>query len=106
MKINEFIINFEQNIQMLLSLSNLFEHRTIFEIEKIKNGIIDVLSTENIDSKVKSKEVFDRLDELNNLIESTFNGIKNKVKEYESVSNQKIERTKNFFYNNLRKFLK
>jgi len=106
LKINEFIISFEQNIQMLLSLSNLFEQRTIFEIEKIKNRIIDVLSTENIDSKVKSKEVFDRLDELNSLIESTFNGIKNKVKEYESVSNLKIERTKNFFYNNLRKFLK
>ena len=91
---------------MLLSLSNLFEQRTVFEIEKIKNGIIDVLSTDNIDPGVKSKEVFERLNELNKLIESTFSGIKNKVKEYESISNQKIERTKNFFYNNLKKFLK
>jgi hypothetical protein len=106
MKINKFIIDFEKNIQVLLSLSNLFEQKTMFEIEILQSSIIEILNTENIKVQVKAKIVSDKMNEMNKLIEDNFSKIKNKLNEYENLSDQKIQRTKSYFYNSLKKFLK
>ncbi len=106
LKINQYMIDFEKNIQVLLSLSNLIEQKTIFEVQKMQNSILEILNTENIKADIKSKLVNDKIELLNKLIDESYAKIKNKISEYEKLSNQKIQRTKSYFYNNLKKFLK
>lgn len=106
MKINQFVISFEQNMQVLLSMTNLFEQKTIFEIEKQKNNIIDLLSSESIDVNTKLTMISKKLEELTSLVRNTFLSMKTKIKDYEDISNKKIGRSRNAFLLNLKKFLK
>ena len=104
-ELNEFMINFEQNMQTLLSLTNLFEQKTVYEIEKEKNSIIELLNSENVDSKSKLSLANNKLTYLRNIISEAFDKIKNKVDSYENLSNQKIQRAKNSFLIKHSKFL-
>jgi hypothetical protein len=106
MKINEFVVGFEQNMQVLLSLANLFEQKTIFEIEKKRNSILELISSETIDVNIKLKIVTQKLDELTNVISQTMESIKNKIKGYEDLSIKKIARARNSFLIKIKKFLK
>jgi len=105
MRINEFVVGFEQNMQVLMSLANLFEQKTIFEIEKQRNSIMQILNSETIEPVTKLEVVEQKLEKLTEMIYETFEGIKDKVKAYEDISDKKIKRAKNSFLIKIKKFL-
>jgi len=104
-QINEFMTEFEQNMQILMSLTNLFEQKTLFEIEKQKNSILELLDSQNVDPKFKSTVANNKIQSLQTLIQDAFKNIKNKVENYENLSNQKIQRAQNYFLLKNNKFL-
>jgi len=106
MQINDFIIGFEQNMQVLLSLANLFEQRTIFEIEKKRNSILKLVSSINLDPYARLQLAKTKLDEMTNMIKSEFESVKNKIEDYQKISDQKIFRSQNSFFEKIKKFLK
>ena len=104
-EINDFMINFEQNMQTIMSLANLFEQTTVYEIEKQKNSIIELINSENIDPNAKLSLANNKLNSLKLLISEAFEKLKSKVQGYEDLSNKKIERAKNSFSLKNNKFL-
>jgi methionine synthase II (cobalamin-independent) len=104
-RINSFVIDFEQNMQVLMSLTNLFEQKNIFTIEKERNSIFELLNTENINSSVKLSILNEKLTYLTSIIAETFTSIRAKIKDFEDISNKKIMRAKNAFMLNIKKFL-
>jgi hypothetical protein len=106
LRINKFIIDFEQNMQVLMSLTNLFEQKTTFEIEKQRNVIIEILNSSGINPKIKLQLLNEKIEEMTQMIKQTFENIKEKISNYEGISDKKILRAKNSFLINLKKFLK
>ena len=105
-KINEFILSFEENMNVLISLANLSEQKSLFEVEKIKDKVLDLLNIENIDPKIKFDIITQKLEHLTKLLNNIFSNIKGKVKDYEKLAESKIVRAKESFYDNYKKFLK
>jgi hypothetical protein len=105
-RINEFVVNFEQNMQVLLSLANLFEQKTIFEIEKQRNSILQLVTSETIQPATKLELISKKLEDMNSMIVNTFETIVSKIKNYEEISSKKITRARNSFMIKLKKFLK
>jgi len=93
-------------MNVLISLANLSEQKSLFEVEKIKDKILDLINIENIDPQIKFEIVSEKLVNLTNLLNEIFNNINNKIKDYEQVSEAKIQRAKESFYDNYKKFLK
>jgi hypothetical protein len=106
MKINEFIVNFEQNMQVLLSLANLFEQKTIFEIEKKRNSILQLITQDNLDPNARLQVATEKLEELHLMIKNTFESVKSKIQAYEDISDKKISRARGSFMVKIKKFLK
>ncbi len=105
MEINEFMSDFEQNMQILLSLTSLFEQKTVYDIEKQKNSIIELLNSENVNPQVKMSVVNNKIESVKNMISDAFAKIRNKIENYEFLSNQKIERAQKSFLTRNNKFL-
>lgn len=105
MRINEFVMSFEENIQVIMSLANFYEQKSIFEIEKEKNSILEIVNSDNIDSYMKLNIISNKLDNMRDLISKIFDEIISKIKNYEELSEKKIARAKNSFYLNIKKFL-
>lgn len=105
LRINQFTIDFQKNMELLYSLSNFFEQKTIFEIEKTRNGILDILSFDDGEPKAKLNLVLDKINNIIRLISEIFGNIKNRINEYEETSIKKILRMKNSYKIYLRKFL-
>lgn len=105
MKINEFMVNFEQNMQVLLSLTNLIEQKTIFEIEKKRNAILQLINAENVEPNSKFEIISQKLEELYKMVRQAFESIKSKITNYEDISEKKIARAKNSFMIKIKKFL-
>ncbi len=106
MKINEFVVGFEESMQVIISLANFYEQKTLFEIEKERNSILEIINSDSIDSNTKLNIVIKKLDDLREIIMKTFEEIIQKIKNYEDISTKKIARAKNSFYLNIKKFLK
>ncbi len=104
-KINEFIVSFEENMQVITSLANFYEQKTVFEIEKQRNSILEILNSDNLEPSTKLDVVNRKLDDLRQIILSTFEDILEKIKKYENISTKKITRAKKSFYLNIKKFL-
>jgi DNA repair exonuclease SbcCD nuclease subunit len=104
-RLNEFIVDFEGNMEVLQSMTSLFEERTAVEIEKNKNSILELLNT-NISTKTKSDLIMEKLKTMNTIITNSFTNLKEKLRNYENLSNQKIAKTRSFFEEKLQKFLK
>ena len=105
MKINQFTIDFQKNMEVLYSLSNFFEQKTFYDIEKTRNGIIDILNYEQGDSKTKLGLIMDKIEAMIRLINSIFSNIKKRIENYEEISFKKILRMKNSYKIYLKKFL-
>jgi hypothetical protein len=105
MKINQFTIEFQKNMEVLYSLSNFFEQKTFYEIEKTRNGIIDTLNYEQGDSRTKMGLIMDKIQAMMNLINEIFSNIKKRIESFEMINNQKILRMKNSYKIYLKKFL-
>ncbi len=106
LRINEFVVGFEQNMQVLMSLANLFEQKTIFEIEKKRNSILQLIGSETIKPGTKLELVTKKFEDLTSMIAKTFETIENKIKSYEDISSKKITRARNSFMIKIKKFLK
>ena len=105
MKINQFTIDFQKNMEVLYSLSNFFEQKTFYDIEKTRNGIIDILNYEQGDPKTKLGLIMDKIEAMIRLINSIFSNIKKRIENYEEISFKKILRMKNSYKIYLKKFL-
>lgn len=105
MNINELMNEFEQSIQTLLSLSNLFEQKTVYEIEKQKNSIIELLNNDNVDPQAKMSVVEKRLQILKNSITNSFTMIRKNIENYETQSDKKIKNAQTSFLSRNNKFL-
>ncbi len=105
-RINEFVVGFEENMQVLLSLANLFEQKTIFEIEKQRNSILQLIKSETIQPNTKLELISKKLEDMNAVIVNTFETIVSKIKNYEEISSKKITRSRSSFMIKLKKFLK
>lgn len=105
MKINQFTIDFQKNMELLLSLSNFFEQKTIYEIERTRNSIMDVLNFVEGDPKVKLGLIKDKIKKISSIVNEIFDKIREKVNEYEELSFKKILRMKNSYKIYLKKFL-
>jgi hypothetical protein len=92
-------------MELLYSLSNFFEQKTIYEIEKTKNGILDLLNFDDGDPKSKLDFVLEKINSITEMISGIFGNIKNKINEYEETSVKKILRMKNSYKIYLKKFL-
>jgi hypothetical protein len=103
-ELNTFIIEFQSNVQHLQAVSSLFEQKTVFEIEKLKNSILEVLNTD-VTTKVKKEVIFQKLKEMNELLTGSFKSIRENINNYEQISDNRIKRTQSDFENNLDKFL-
>lgn len=104
-RINEFVVDFEENIQVLLSLANLIEEKTIFEIEKLKNTIMLTLKSETLDPKIKLEIIGEKMNSLSEIIQETFESMVDKIKAYQDMSDKKIGRAKDSFLIKIKKFL-
>lgn len=105
MRINQFTIDFQKNMNLLSSLSNFLEQKTIYEIERTKNKILDILSFDDGDPKSKLNLAIEKIDAIIKMISEIFGNIKNKINEYEDTSIRKILRMKSSYKIYLRKFL-
>jgi len=105
LKINQFTIDFQKNMELLYSLSNFFEQKTIYEIEKTRGGILDILNFDEGDPKTKLNLIREKIDSITNMIKDIFKNIKNKIEQYEDISKKKILRMKNSYRIYLKKFL-
>lgn len=92
-------------MDLLYSLSNFFEQKTIYEIEKTKNGILDILNFDDGDPRSKLNLAIDKINAIITMITEIFGNIKAKINEYEDTSVRKILRMKNSYKIYLRKFL-
>lgn len=92
-------------MELLSSLSNFFEQKTIYEIEKTKNGVLDILNFDNGDPRSKLNSVIEKIDAIIKMISDIFGNIKSKINEYEETSVKKIIRMKSSYKIYLRKFL-
>jgi hypothetical protein len=102
--INNFIAEFEQNMNVLLSLTNLFEEKTIYEIDKEKVSILELLDTEKIDSRVKLDAINSKMKFLRETISEAFSKIKSNIESYENISSNKIKRAQKDFMTKNDKF--
>jgi hypothetical protein len=93
-------------MQVLLSLANLFEQKTIFEIEKQRNSILQLVTSETIQPSTKLELISKKLEDMNSVIVNTFGTIVSKIKNYEEISSKKIARARSSFMIKLKKFLK
>jgi len=103
--INEFVVNFETNIQALISLANLFEEKTVYEVGKKKDSILELLSNDNVDPNTKLELATKKLDELKIEIVKNFETITGKITNYEKISSNKILRAKKNFQINLNPYM-
>jgi hypothetical protein len=103
-ELNQSIIEFQEEIQTIQSLSVVFEERTLFEIEKLKNSIFEVLGS-NIKTRSKNEIIQQKIKEMNSFINNSFEDIKAKINSYETLSLKKIEKSQKSYENNLEKFL-
>jgi F0F1-type ATP synthase gamma subunit len=104
MKINEFVMSFEKNMNVLLSLTHFFEEKSLFEVAKIKAKVLELLNNDKVDPNVKFDIINKNLRDLTEIILNIFKNIGDKVSEYETVSQGKIARYKHYFFQNFRKF--
>ena len=104
MKINEFVMTFEKNMNILLSLTNFFEEKSFFEIAKIKSKVLDLLNNDKVESNLKFDIINKNLHDLTTIINDIFLKISEKIRDYEKVSQEKIERYRNYFFENFKKF--
>lgn len=104
MKINEFVMSFERNMNVLLSLTNFFEEKSLFEIAKIKAKVLELLGNDKVNPSVKFEMISKSLVSLTEIINSIFKEIDGKVGEYERLSQRKIARYREYFYENFKKF--
>src|SRR5689334_9286170 len=104
MKVNEFVMSFEKNMNVLLSLTNFYKEQSLFEVVKIKAKVLDLLSNDKINPNVKFEIISKSLQQLSEIINGIFESIKSKVDNYEGLSNGKIKRYKNYFKENYKKF--
>ena len=104
MKINEFVMTFEKNMNILLSLTNFFEEKSFFEIAKIKSKVLDLLNNDKVESNLKFDIINNNLHDLTTIINDIFLKISEKIRDYEKVSQEKIERYRNYFFENFKKF--
>ena len=104
MKINEFVITFEKNMNTLLSLTNFFEEKSLFEIAKIKSKVLDLLNNDKVESNVKFDIINKNLHDLTDIINDIFIKVNDKIRDYEAVSQGKIQRYREYFYENFKKF--
>jgi len=93
-------------MNVLLSIANLSEQKSLFEVEKIKDKLLDLLNIENIDPKVKFNIIEEKLSHLTTLLSDIFYNINTKIAEYEKVAESKIVRAKETFNENYKRFLK
>lgn len=105
MKINQFTMDFQKNMEVLFSLSNFFEQKTFYDIEKTRNGIIDILNYEQGDPKMKLGLIMDKIEAMIKLINMIFMNIRNRIINFEEMNYQKILRMKNSYKVYLKKFL-
>lgn len=105
MKINQFTIDFQKNMEILYSLSNFFEQKTFYDIEKTRNGIIDILNYEQGNPQMKLKLIMDKIDAMVRLIISIFSNLKLRIENFEEINYNKILRMKNSYKIYLKKFL-
>ena len=92
-------------MELLSSLSNFFEQKTIYEIEKTKNGVLDILNFDNGDPRSKLNLVIEKIDAIIKMISDIFGNINSKINDYEETSVKKILRMKSSYKIYLRKFL-
>ena len=92
-------------MELLYSLSNFFEQKTIYEIEKTRNGILEILNFDDGDPKAKLQLIREKISSITNLISEIFGNIKMKINYYEENSFKKILRMKNSYKIYLKKFL-
>jgi len=104
MKINEFVMTFERNMNVLLSLTNLYKEQSLFEVAKIKAKVLDLLGNDKVDPDVKFDIISKNLQNLTEIIENIFKSVKSKVDDYEQLSQGKIKRYQDYFYGNFKKF--
>ena len=105
MKINQFTIDFQKNMEILFSLSNFFEQKTFYDIEKTRNGIVDILNYEQGDPRKKLGLIMDKIDGMIRLIQSIFSNIKSRIENFEEINYNKILRMKNSYKIYLKKFM-
>ena len=104
MKINEFVMNFEKNMNVLLSLTHFFEEKSLFEIAKIKSKVLELIANDKVDPNVKFDIINKSLKDLTEIIQGIFAKIHEKVSDYENLSKSKIVRYKAYFNQNFKKF--
>ena len=75
MKINQFTIDMRKNMELLISLSDVFEQKTIYEIEKTRISIMDILSFQDGDPKTKMNMVKEKIETITNLIKDNFENL-------------------------------
>jgi len=104
MKINEFVMSFEKNMNVLLSLTNFFEEKSLFEIAKIKAKVLELLGNDKVNPTVKFEMINKSLNQITDIINGIFGEINGKVGDYEKISQGKIARYRQYFYENFKKF--
>jgi len=77
----------------------------MYEIEKTKNGILDVLNFPDGDPRSKLNLALGKIEAIIKMISEIFGNIKNKINEYEDTSVKKILRMKSSYKIYLKKFL-
>ena len=97
-------MSFEKNMNVLLSLTNFFEEKSLFEIAKIKAKVLELLGNDKANPTVKFEMINKSLHQITEIINGIFREINGKVGDYEKISQGKIARYRQYFYENFKKF--
>ncbi len=93
-------------MNVLISLANLSEQKSLFEVEKIKDKLLDLMNIENIDPGVKFNIVIEKLSRLTDLMSGIFNNMESKITDYEKLAEKRVLRAKDNFFETYKRFLK
>jgi hypothetical protein len=92
-------------MDLLYSISNFFEQKTIYEIEKSRNSILEILNFDEGDTRTKLKLISEKINSIIVMISEIFGNLKKKINEFEDNSVKRILRMKNSYKIFLKKFL-
>eukprot|EP00340_Litonotus_pictus_P010126 CAMPEP_0170531022 /NCGR_PEP_ID=MMETSP0209-20121228/57004_1 /TAXON_ID=665100 ORGANISM="Litonotus pictus, Strain P1" /NCGR_SAMPLE_ID=MMETSP0209 /ASSEMBLY_ACC=CAM_ASM_000301 /LENGTH=137 /DNA_ID=CAMNT_0010825057 /DNA_START=302 /DNA_END=712 /DNA_ORIENTATION=- len=104
-QMNDYTLQFQQNMASLINLSNLFEQTAILKIENFSSEIIHTINTD-INPEVKKQIIQGKLDIINETVAKELDSVLEKITEYESVSERKIDRMRDEMVESMEEYWK